>query len=294
MKAKILIILLFTFKVSIAQKQFLNKKYAVSKRTYTYHKNKKKKLKLDFYKPKRIKKDVPLIVYVHGGSFSGGNRNDNNIVQFANEMAKRGFAFASVSYRLTMKKLGFGCQTKSEEKINAFNYASEDISLAVKYLLKNKKKFNIKTNKIILAGSSAGAEAILNLVYVFDNKILPRNFKFAGIISMAGAITTTENITQNNVIPIQLFHGTADKLVPYNIAPHHYCQKNDVGFLKLFGSKAIANRIKNINKSFYLYSINKGDHSWSGRPMHQCLDNILDFLYNDVLQKSKRQITILI
>ena len=294
MKIKVLLLLLFTFKITFAQKQFLDKMYMVSKKTYTYKKDKKKKLKLDFYKPKRIKGDVPLIVYVHGGGFSGGVRNDQNTVKFANEMTERGYAIASISYRLTMQKLGFGCDTKSEEKINAFNYASEDISLAVKYILDNKKKFDIKTDKIILAGSSAGAEAILNLVYVYDNKILPEDFKFAGVISMAGAITSTKNITLKSAIPTLLFHGIDDKLVPYNVAPHHYCNKTDAGFLKLYGSKSIADKLKKIKKSFYLYSVSEGDHSWSGRPMNQCINEILDFLYNDVLHKSKRQVDILI
>jgi hypothetical protein len=34
-----------------------------------------------------------------------------------------------------MKKLGFRCDKKSEDKVKAFNAASEDISAAVHYLL---------------------------------------------------------------------------------------------------------------------------------------------------------------
>ena len=290
MKYYISFLFLFILKISFSQTVYLDQVTTVSKRTYTYRKTKdKKKLRLDFYKPKKIKGALPLLLYVHGGSFSGGKRNDKNTVRFAHDMAARGYAVASISYRLTMKKLGFGCNTSSEDKVKAFNAASEDISAAVKYLLRKKRKFRLNPRKVILVGSSAGAEAVLNLVYVQPSKTLPIGFKFAGIISMAGAITSLDQITKESAIPTQLFHGTDDLLVPYNNAPHHYCKPNSKGYLMLYGSKAIADKLKLLAQSFYLYTINKGDHSWSGKPMHLCITEIIDFLYYDVLNKKKRQ-----
>lgn len=291
MKIFTTVLFFFIIKVGFSQTIYLDKVAAVSKRTYKYHKTENNtKLKLDFYKPKKIKGKLPLLVFVHGGGFSGGKRNDKNSVSFALNMASRGYAVASISYRLTMKKLGFGCDTKFEDKIKAFNSASEDISIAVKYLLKKKRKFKLNTDKITLVGSSAGAEAILNLVYVYNNEILPNNFKFAGLISMAGAVTSLEKIKKENAIPTQLFHGTDDPLVPYNNAPHHYCKKTDKGYLELYGSKAIANKLKELEQSYNLYTINKGDHSWASKPIYQCTTEILNFLYYDVLRKSKRMI----
>ena len=290
MKYYISFLFLFILKISFSQTVYLDQVTTVSKRTYTYQKTKdKKKLELDFYKPKKIKGVLPLLIYVHGGSFSGGKRNDKNTVRFAHDMAARGYAVASISYRLTMKKLGFGCNTSSEDKVKAFNTASEDISAAVKYLLRKKRKFRLNPRKVILVGSSAGAEAVLNLVYVQPSKTLPIGFKFAGIISMAGAITSLDQITKESAIPTQLFHGTDDLLVPYNNAPHHYCKPNSKGYLMLYGSKAIADKLKLLAHSFYLFTINKGDHSWSGKPMNLCITEIVDFLYYDVLNKKKRQ-----
>nr|WP_036841449.1 carboxylesterase family protein [Polaribacter sp. Hel_I_88] len=289
MKIFITFLCCFILQKSFCQTLYLNEVTKVSKKTRTYKKLDSIKLKLDFYKPRRMKSTTPLILYVHGGGFSGGKRDDINIESFANNMAERGYAVASISYQLTMKKLGFGCNTKSSDKINAFNTASDDIIQATNYLIKYKERFNINPNQIILMGTSAGAEAVLNLAYVYTSKTLSKEVKFAGVISMAGAIITLDNITTKTAIPTQLFHGTNDKLVPYNVAPHHYCDKNSVGYLKLYGSKAIANKLKEIDKSFYLYTIKKGDHSWSGRPMNQCRKEIVDFLYYDVLKKNNRQ-----
>jgi para-nitrobenzyl esterase len=215
-------------------------------------------------------------------------------VDFAKNMASRGYAVASISYRLTMKELGFGCETKAQDKVNAFNTVSKDISSAVNYLIKKKKKLKINIGKIVLIGSSAGAETVLNLVYVQKNTMLPKDFKFAGIISMAGAITSLDYVTKESAIPTQLFQGIADELVPYNTAPHHYCKKTDIGYLLLHGSKTIANKLKKIAQPFYLYTIEKGDHSWSERPMFQGIPETIDFLYFDVLQKKGRQIELTI
>jgi predicted peptidase len=284
------LLLFFILTASYSQTLYFDKVSKVSKRTYRYKKtDANKKLKLDFYRPKRVKGVLPLLIYVHGGGFSGGKRNDDNAVHFVKNMASRGYAVASISYRLTMKELGFGCETKAKDKIKAFNNVSKDISSAVNYLIKKKKKLQINMNKIVLIGSSAGAEAVLNLVYVQKSTILPQDFKFAGVISMAGAITSLNDVTKKNAIPTQLFHGTADELVPYNTAPHHYCKKADVGYLLLHGSKAIAHKLKKIAQPFYLYTIEEGDHSWSGRPMFQCIPEIIDFLYFDVLLKKGRQ-----
>ncbi|MHB0756237.1 alpha/beta hydrolase family protein [Polaribacter sp. M15] len=289
MKSIFVVTFLFFISSLHAQEIYFDSISKVKKRTYKYKKIDGKKLKLDFYSPKNIKTEYPLIVYVHGGGFSGGKRNEYYIKDFANFLTQRGYAFASISYRLTMKSKGFGCFTNAYDKINAFNMASKDISFALQYLFKKKRRFNINKNKIILVGSSAGAEAILHLSYVYENTILPKNFRFAGMISMAGAIISIDNINLKTAIPTQLFHGTSDKLVPFDAAPHHYCSKNDVGYLPLFGSQTIANQLKLINKSYYLYAVKNGDHSWNSRPMYQCRTEILDFLYYDVLKQNNRQ-----
>lgn len=257
--------------------------------TYFITKN-NKKLKFDFYAPVKSKKDLPLLIYVHGGGFSGGARDDGFIKKYCIDMAKNGFAVASISYRLTMQNIGFGCSTSSLLKVKAFDEASIDISYATSYFLERQKKLNIDTNKIILIGSSAGAEAVLNLAYLKQNNILPRNFSYAGVIAMAGAITSLENITEETAIPTQLFHGVKDKLVPYHIASHHYCNKDSVGFLKLYGSRAIANKLKKLNKPYYLYTVSNGNHSWNSKPMFFNRKEMLLFINKVIVQKKNLQL----
>ena len=280
----------FGFVLGFSQTEFLDAIFFVEKTTHTYHVFENgDSLQLDFYKPKLLDKKLPLLLYVHGGGFSGGQRNDDNTVYFATTLAEKGYAIVSISYRLIMKKLGFGCNTETEDKINAFNTAAEDVSYAINYVINNPETFNIDTNKIVISGTSAGAESVLHLAYVYDGDVLPPDFKFAGVIGMAGAITTLDKIDSEKAIPTQLFHGTNDNLVPYHIASHHYCNPDDEGYMMLYGSRAIADRLKGLGKPYYLFSINGGTHSWSGIPMNRCIMEVTDFLYNDVVNGAKRQ-----
>ncbi len=284
-------LLLFTVTISISQVLYKNPVYTeINKSTHTYSNHLNSPLKFDFYKAKANKQLTPLVVYVHGGGFSSGKRDEKDFVDFAKKLAEYGYAVASVSYRLTMKGIGFGCNVDSDKKIAAINTASYDVNLAVNYILKKNNQFNIESSKIILAGSSAGAETVLNTVYTYKDSILPPDFSYAGVIGMAGAITSLNNINENTAIPTQLFHGTGDRLVPYNIAPHHYCLPNKNGYLLLFGSNPIAKRLSGLGAAYYLYTVEGGSHDWASLPITQCFDEIIDFLFNDIVKaKTKRQ-----
>ena len=190
-----------------------------------------------------------------------------------------------------MKGIGFGCDVPAQTKIETIDAASYDVSRAIEVILNAPEKFNVDRDKIILAGSSAGAEVVLNMAYVYDNPVLPAELKFAGVIGMAGAITTLDNIDADKAIPTQLFHGTGDQLVPYDIAPHHYCGGGAQGYLVLYGSGAIAERLKGLGKSYYLFAEQGGSHVWAGRPMTKCFDEIVDFLFYDVMRPGKTRQT---
>jgi dienelactone hydrolase len=271
------------FNVLNAQTQFKDSvfsKIEVTTSTYAVYEN--DSLQLDYYRAKKAKGKLPLVVYVHGGGFQSGQRGGRGLINFANKLAGRGYAVASISYRLTMKDKGFGCDTDALLKKHAFDDASTDIDLAVAYMFEHNEDFLVDESKIVLSGSSAGAEAVLNTVYDFEHTLLPSDFKYGGVISMAGALTTLENISEESAIPTQMFHGTGDNLVPYDVAPHHYCTKNQPGYWMLYGSGAIARKLKGLGKTYYLYSLYGGSHRWAGDPMELFFDDIVDFLYNDV------------
>lgn len=101
---------------------------------------------LDLYLPAG-KGPHPLVVYVHGGSWtSGSKRVTGHFSDFPGVLATlagKGFAVASVDYRLS-----------SEAKFPA---AIQDVKAAIRFLRANSGKFRIDRNRVALWGASAGA-----------------------------------------------------------------------------------------------------------------------------------------
>lgn len=233
---------------------------------------------MDIYLPGEDYKGYPLILFVHGGGFSEGRRDDPRYVQFAENLADKGYPVASITYRLTMKGRSFGCDQPAENKIATFRAAAEDIWDATRFLHDNAPVFGFMAPPpIVLCGSSAGAEAVLHAAY-WPEALLPDGFRYAGVIGMAAAIIELEWISDKNALPTLLFHGIDDPLVPFGSDSHHFCPTHAPGYLLLHGSESIAGRLKGLGKPYLLYKGLEGGHGWADKPMFDHLDVIINFL----------------
>jgi len=265
--------------------------FSQNKSTHTYSIKGLDTLKLDIYSPEKIKKNdsLPVLLWMHGGGFSGGTRdNIHHEQKLAEYVTTKGYIGVSISYRLLRKntKTGFGCNCPKADKLETFKQAAIDYLDAAKFLLEHKKEFQIDSTKIIAGGSSAGAEGILNAVYMksyfIDDLEKYNHIKFAGVFSLAGALVNAEYITKDNVVPTVLFHGTDDNLVPFGSAPHHYCNQEKAGYLFLDGSETISKKIDDLGQSYYFHKVIGGRHELSSIPFSQ-LDAVFDFFYKTVL-----------
>lgn len=300
-KKTLLFTLIITFlggNILLAQRYASEIFTSVDKQTFVYATVDGEALFMDLYRPMGdTEKNRPVILYVHGGGFSGGTRDGDGLVRFAEDFVKKGYAVASISYRLTMKGRGFGCDIPAQDKIKTFQASVQDIRQATKYLLDRQSEWGINASQVVLAGSSAGAEAVLHAAYWKQGDLpantvaLPTGFRYAGVISMAGALVDLQLITETTAIPTLMFHGTCDNLVPYATAPHHYCQIGNAGYLMLYGSRSIADRLHDLGKPYYLFTSCNGRHEWAGKPLSDYRHILLDFMYNDILRKSYRQIS---
>ncbi|MEO0403877.1 MAG: alpha/beta hydrolase [Bacteroidota bacterium] len=243
-------------------------------------------LGLDVYQmesPSLNKIAKPVVMFVHGGGFFTGKRNETNIEDFCKFLAKEGYLVVNMDYRLTLKGRGFGCKIPAEDKIGAIANCVSDVRTATQWLLDS--DFNIDKEKVFLAGSSAGAEAILHVPFWdalemdLDESKLFNKFRYAGLMAFAGAMVDTSLINSDNQLPMLLFHGTCDPLVPYGSARHHFCDKELPGAIMLHGSASLADRLDELNESYILVSACGGKHVWAGRPLdeeHQ--PTVLEFL----------------
>ena len=260
----------------------------VSVETYTYVTKDGEDLQLDIYLPQSDADfNRASVIFVHGGGFSGGKRNDEMTTEFCNQLAGYGYVVASISYRLTRKgkESGFGCNCPATDKINTFNMAVEDLQDATFFLVQNREQFGIDPQKMILAGSSAGAETVLNTAYLppMCYGLDSGPVSYAGVISFAGAIPDTVVIYDESAIPSLLFHGTDDNLVPYATAPHHYCNNDDPGYIVLHGSKTIAQKLNDLNVVCWLHTTCGGGHELASTPMTDYFDVIADFCYEAII-----------
>ncbi|MBK8877426.1 MAG: alpha/beta hydrolase [Haliscomenobacter sp.] len=236
-------------------------------------------LGVDWYQPGE-EKAAPefLVLFVHGGGFSEGRRDDPRYVQFARKLAQRGIWVMNLSYRLSMKGKSFGCDQQASVKAETFRNAAEDIWDATAYALQYVEGSGIPTPKIILCGSSAGAEAVLHAAYG-PEPTLPPGFRYAAVVGMAPAILNLEWITRENAIPSLFFHGVDDLLVPYGSASHHYCSPGQPGYLMLHGAGSIAARLRDLEMPYQLVKGLNGGHGWADKPLFDHVDLLFRFLH---------------
>ncbi len=104
-------------------------------------------LRLDLYRDTGVNYPRPLVVFVHGGSWTVGQKRGNgyfsNFPNVLAYLAKSGYVVASLEYRLSGEA--------------PFPAAIKDVKAAVRFLRGNAPQFGIDPQKVALWGASAGA-----------------------------------------------------------------------------------------------------------------------------------------
>lgn len=126
------------------------KQKEVQFQTRVFSKRNDADLKVDIYLPDADKPSNGVsIIVIHGGSWSGGVRND--FPQWNSWFAENGLTVFDIDYTLAPQP----------------NYLSaiDDVKEAVKWVKQNTQEFNISPDKIVLLGRSAGGHLALIAAY---------------------------------------------------------------------------------------------------------------------------------
>ncbi|MBX2874135.1 MAG: alpha/beta hydrolase [Saprospiraceae bacterium] len=108
-----------------------------------------KELKLDLYYPKDLSQSTPLLLFIHGGSWKKGNKDDYR--RYLVDFAEKGYVTASVSYRFSQEA--------------AHPAALEDVVCGLQWLKDHAADYQIDTNKVAVVGGSAGGHLGMLLAY---------------------------------------------------------------------------------------------------------------------------------
>lgn len=208
--------------------------------TVVYKTFDKKKLSLHIFNPEghQITDQVPVIVFFFGGGWTSGN--PKQFYQQSSYFAEKGFMAISAEYRV-----------KNKHNTTPFN-AVTDAKSAIRWVRKNAKILGINPNKIVASGGSAGGHlaACTGVIegYEDDNEDLSISSKPNAMILYNPVLDTTEkgygmekvgegrktDISPNHhikkgIVPTLVFHGKADKTVPFENAERFYSLMKDAG-----------------------------------------------------------------
>jgi len=290
MKKIFTVIILLFCKNGFSQMQFGD---SISKQTFVYAIKDSNELSLDVYS-KTIANNAskkPCVIFVFGGAFVGGHRDDTLYKKYFNSLAEHNYIVISISYRLGLRV------AKNLSKFNiaplrkAIDMAVDDVYDATNWAIEHADKFGIDTSKIILSGSSSGAITVLESDFKKRNdasiaKKLASDFNYAGIVAFSGAILSFDGSLKykSAPAPVMMFHGTADKIVPYN----------KIRFLNkgFYGSSSIAKTFRKNHYPYFIYREENLGHEVSVLPMYENIPDILAFLDKFVLQKRPLQIDV--
>ncbi len=98
--------------------------------------------RLDLYLPKKAGARRPLVVWIHGGGWEAGRKEDSP----AQWLVGKGYAVASINYRLSQHAV--------------FPAQVHDCKAAVRWLRANAAKYRLAPDRVGVAGDSAGGHLV--------------------------------------------------------------------------------------------------------------------------------------
>jgi acetyl esterase/lipase len=183
-----------------------------AERNLEYIKDGHERNKLDVYWPEKGDGPFPLVVWIHGGGWKAGSKDNCPLVW----LVPKGYAVASINYRFLQ-------HAEHPAQI-------EDCKAAIRWLRANAPKYKIDTQHVGVAGASAGGH-LSALVGVSGNSKeydghggnTDQPSKVQAVLDLFGPLGIPSKEGRKGEVlphvskdspPFLIIHGDADKVVP--------------------------------------------------------------------------------
>ena len=183
-------------------------------------------LKMDLYYPDEVETQLPVIVYVHGGGWTGGDKASGAGFRFLPVLRERGYLTISVNYRLSPKY--------------KFPAHIEDVKCAIRHLRAEAETYHLDPNRIGAIGGSAGGHLVA-LLGVTDESAgmegsggyLEYSSRVQAVVDLFGPIDPAESCTVGWAR--QVFGANCEDEIISLSSPLAYVSNDDPPFLILHG-----------------------------------------------------------
>lgn len=175
----------------------------------------------------------PLLVYVHGGGWTDGDKTWVDRILSSGELALHGYTVAAVNYRLAPR--------------HPWPAQIEDIKCAIRFLRAHAVEYNIDPGRIGVWGESAGGHlaAMLGVTgrgdaLEGDGGYLEQSSRVQAVVDMFGPANLASfaaEAPQNSLVGYMLLGGkpTKDRLL--SASPIRYASRDDPPFLLVHGER---------------------------------------------------------
>ncbi len=270
-------------------------------------------LEMDVYQPvgNDLSTPRPVVIFAHGGGFTGGNKNTYSAEAFCNAFAKRGYVAASINYTLAENGLVL---LDSLALIGIVMDAVSNGKAAIRYFRKDAatdNKYGVDTDQIFFGGSSAGAILAMHLAYLDEEEEIPSymldiinergglegdggnegySSEVQAVFNLAGGLNSLSFIDEDEV-PLISCHGDADGVVAFD-CNDAYWDAPLIGasdLVDLCGSNVIHPIFEENGIINELHVYEGENHTpWSDgenreEMMNRVIDEVSTFLYNNIL-----------
>ncbi len=190
--------------------------------TFTYCTAEGVDFQLDLYHPSGTMA-TPVVVNVHGGGWTIGNRTTHVTAQLVSDLLSKGIAFATIEYKLFDARM-----------------ASKNVACAVRYLRASASVLHINGARIGVMGDSAGGQLVSLLG---TNSAGFKSGQYAGQSSRVQAVADEWGPVIFDAQQVKLLHDpinyafrTTDLKALKAFSPLTYISRDDPPFLLIHGA----------------------------------------------------------